>query len=91
MEEVFEAEANFSTAWWESRTSEQLRDMIRGGLSVGDLSVGAHREIERRAREGIRLEMHEATLRILRQRRFWMLTGTLIVMLSALSALLLLR
>jgi hypothetical protein len=91
MDDVLEAEVSFSASWWESRTSEQLQDMIRGGFAVGEASAGAHREIERRARERARLEKREAELRAVHRKRLGMLSSVEIAMLIALAALLLIR
>ena len=40
-----------SREWWESRTGTELQEIIRSGLSAGDVGVQAQCEIERRARE----------------------------------------
>jgi hypothetical protein len=93
MDEVAEAEAQLSPGWWQSRTIAQLHDMVQGGLAAGELGAGAHREIERRARERARLERIEAEHRAVRARglRIGMLSGLEIAMLVALGAVLLLR
>ena len=93
MDDVLEAETSFTASWWESRTTDQLQDMIRGGFAVGEASAGAHREIERRAREHARLERHQAELRAVHRTRvkLGMLSGVEIAMLVALAALLLMR
>jgi hypothetical protein len=66
MNEVAEAGAQLSSSWWQSRTSAQLHDMARGGLAAGELGAGAHREIERRARERLRIEQAEAEHKVQR-------------------------
>lgn len=40
----------FSVAWWERRTAEELRDIIKRGFSGGSAFEGAVAEAERRAR-----------------------------------------
>ena len=48
-------EAQFcSASWWESQTHEQLQEFIRTGFSGGEQYEGAHRELERRARDAAR-------------------------------------
>ena len=44
----------FSAAWWERRTAEELRDIIKRGFAGGDAFQGAVSETERRAREETR-------------------------------------
>jgi hypothetical protein len=41
----------FSAAWWEARSPEELRDIIKRGFAGGDAFQGAVAEAERRARE----------------------------------------
>lgn len=62
MNEVAEVERLYSRQWWESRTNNELQEMARGGLAAGESGAGAHREIERRARELRRAEEQEARL-----------------------------
>ena len=62
MNGVAEVERLYSRQWWESRTNNELQEMVRGGLAAGESGAGAHREIERRARELRRAEEHEAQL-----------------------------
>ena len=50
MDQTAEAEALHTVDWWQSRTHAQLLEMLRAGLVV-DEGAGAHRELERRARE----------------------------------------
>jgi hypothetical protein len=40
--------------WWESRTAEQLREILNRGLAAGDAFTGAAAEIERRASDTAR-------------------------------------
>jgi hypothetical protein len=61
MTEVAEVERLFSRLWWESRTNNELQEMVRGGLA-GQSGAGAHLELERRARELRKAEEHEAEL-----------------------------
>jgi len=51
MDQAGELERLHSREWWESRTGNELQQIVRGGLAAGDVGVQAHREIERRARE----------------------------------------
>ena len=44
----------FSAAWWEGRTAEELRDIIKRGFAGGEAFQGAVDETERRAREETR-------------------------------------
>lgn len=72
MNEVAEVERLYSRQWWESRTNNELQEMVRGGLAAGEAGAGAHRELERRARalrtaeehEALRQETHRTALRI---------------------------
>lgn len=63
MNEVAEVERLYSRQWWESRTNNELQEMVRGGLAAGESGAGAHRELERRARELRRAEEQQAVLR----------------------------
>src|ERR1700745_1813761 len=62
MNEVAEVERLYSRQWWENRSNNELQEMVRGGLAAGESGPGAHRELERRARELRRAEEHEAQL-----------------------------
>ena len=46
----------YSVAWWQSRTPEELRDIINRGFAGGDAFGGALAESERRVREEARLK-----------------------------------
>ena len=46
----------YSVAWWQSRTPEELRDIINRGFAGGDAFGGALAESERRVREAARLK-----------------------------------
>lgn len=61
MNDAAEIERLYSRQWWESRTNNELHDMVRGGLA-GESGTGAHRELERRARDLRRAEEREAQL-----------------------------
>jgi hypothetical protein len=45
----------FSAEWWESRTSEELRDFIKRGFSGGLIFEQAMAEDERRSRDAVKL------------------------------------
>ena len=72
MNEVAEVDRLYSRQWWEDRTNNELQEMVRGGLSAGESGAGAHRELERRARqlrkaeedEAQRQETHNTALRV---------------------------
>ena len=49
-----EALQPYSAAWWQRRTAEELRDIIKRGFAGGDAFQGAVSETERRAREETR-------------------------------------
>ena len=61
MNQVAEVERLYSRQWWESRTNNELQEMVRGGLA-GESGAGAHREIERRACALRKAEENEARL-----------------------------
>ena len=44
----------YSAAWWELRSAQELRDMIKRGFDVGTAYDGAVVETERRARQRTR-------------------------------------
>ena len=46
-----ESREQFSVAWWQNRTAEELRDIIKRGFAGGDAFQGAVVETERRARD----------------------------------------
>ncbi len=88
MNEVAEVERLYSRQWWESRTNNELQQMVRGGLA-GESGAGAHREIERRARELRRAKEHEAELEESRRAilRIRILAAAFLALLVALLAL----
>jgi hypothetical protein len=55
------AQAAYSGEWWETRSSEELRSIIRGGLEGGDMFDSAVREMERRSRDMSRRAHDAAT------------------------------
>jgi hypothetical protein len=87
-----EAAVNVSAVDWETLTTEQLQDMARGGLAAGELGAGAHREIERRAREHAEFDREEnrraAIHKII---AFGILLGVAIAVLVAADALMFFR
>lgn len=50
-----DAPVAYPESWWESRTGEQLQELLRAGFIGGELYDGAQRELERRARESSRV------------------------------------
>jgi hypothetical protein len=60
MNEVVEVDRLYSRQWWEGRTNNELQELVRGGLAAGESGAGAHRELERRARQLRRAEEDEA-------------------------------
>jgi hypothetical protein len=59
----------YSVAWWESRTAEELRDIINRGFAGGQVFKAANAEIERRAREETRRLRDQATAEALARRK----------------------
>ena len=59
----------YSVAWWESRTAEDLRDIINRGFAGGQVFKAANAEIERRAREETRRLREQATAAALARRK----------------------
>jgi hypothetical protein len=69
-EPAVESVEPYSVAWWESRTAEDLRDIINRGFAGGPVFKAANAEIERRARaETRRLREQAATEALARQNR----------------------
>lgn len=93
MNQGVEAEALYSAEWWQNCTNEQLHELMRGGFADTEAGVGAHREIERRAREHARAEDLEAKVVASRKEtlRLKILSGVLIAFLIALAAVALMR
>lgn len=61
--------AAFSADWWNSRTADELRDMINRGFAGGDLFTGATAEAARRSGEARQLADEEAAAVSRRERR----------------------
>ena len=59
----------YSVAWWESRTAEELRDIIKRGFAGGQVFQAANAEIERRAREETRRLRDQAAAAALARRK----------------------
>ena len=59
----------YSVAWWESRTAEDLRDIINRGFAGGQVFKAANAEIERRAGEETRRLREQATAAALARRK----------------------
>ena len=78
----------FSVAWWESRTAEQLRDIINRGFAGGPEFPGAVAEIERRAREETRRLRELAATEALRRKKRKLIIWGIVVSVFAITALL---
>jgi hypothetical protein len=81
----------FSAEWWESRTSEELRDFIKRGFSGGLIFEQAMAEDERRSRDAVKLirtSALEAEIRSVRRTRLIrILAGCAAVVLIGIAAL----
>lgn len=79
----------FSVAWWESRTAEQLRDIINRGFAGGPEFAGAVAEVERRARAETRrlreLAAAEALSRRKRSQAIWGVAASTLAIASLLG------
>jgi hypothetical protein len=65
---------HLSAAWWEARSAEELRDIIKRGFAGGEAFQGAVAEAERRAREATRrLREEAAAAAIIRRKRLKMI------------------
>jgi hypothetical protein len=64
-----EAAEPYSAAWWQRRTAEELRDIIKRGFSGGQAFHGAVSETERRAREETRRLRDVAAVEAERRRK----------------------
>ena len=77
---ALESAEPYSVTWWESRTAEDLRDIINRGFAGGQLFHAANAEIERRAREETRrlrdLAAAQAVSRRKRMEIIWGLAGS---------------
>jgi len=93
MNQGVNAEPFQSAEWWKNQTNEQLHELMRGGFAESEAGVGAHRELERRAREHSRADEQEARI-IASQKetvRLKILSGVLIAFMVALAAVALMR
>ena len=52
----------FSAAWWQNRSAEELRDIIKRGFAGGEAFKGAVAEAERRGREATKRLRAEAAI-----------------------------
>lgn len=93
MDQVADAEAPYSANWWEERSSEQLQEMVRAGLSAGEYGAGAVRELERRARRHAAAKEREAEVLVAEKqdRRIKILAGILVALLVTMGIVLLIR
>jgi hypothetical protein len=86
IEKVMSSSEPYSTHWWRACSSENLRDIIARGPSVGAIFDSAVAETERRARECREREEQAAAAQSLRKARVRrvMLEGLLLVCLTLL-------
>ena len=54
----------YTASWWKDQTHEHLQELIRTGFSGGEQYQGAHRELERRAKEAAQRANAAAAARI---------------------------
>jgi hypothetical protein len=70
-----ESHEPYSVAWWETRTAEDLRDIVNRGFASGQAFRGAIAETERRARQETRRLREVAAAEALSRRKrneiFW--------------------
>ena len=84
MGDLDETKVLYSEAWWETRTSGQLRELIERGLAGGEAFDGAVREMERRDREARRRqEAAEADMRRRGSIALWAAIASLLVAIAA--------
>ena len=82
-----EPAGQYTAAWWQGRTAEELRDIIKRGFAGGEAFHAAVSETERRAREETRRLRDLAALAAERNRkRKRLLVGTAAVVTIAASA-----
>lgn len=81
----------YSAAWWDKRSAEELRDIIKRGFAGGQAFQGAVSETERRAREETRrlrdLAVVEAEHRRKRKKAMVLVTITAAVTIAACAGL----
>jgi hypothetical protein len=77
----------FSAEWWQNRTAEELRDIIKRGFAGGEAFQGAVAEAERRGREATqRLREAAAIDAERRKKRVRMIAGAVVAALLLLFA-----
>ena len=59
----------FSAEWWQNRTGEELRDIIKRGFAGGEAFQGAVAEAERRGREVTQRLRAEAAIEAERRKK----------------------
>ena len=75
----------YSAAWWEQRTTVELREIIKRGFGVGQAFDGAVAETERRAREAMRRVRDQAGAEVQQKEKSRLLVlGTILAVLIAL-------
>jgi ribosomal protein S19E (S16A) len=73
-----ESQEQFSADWWQRRTAEELRDIIKRGFAGGEAFQGAVAEAERRARDVTRKLREKAAIESeARRKRRLVLLGSL--------------
>jgi hypothetical protein len=85
---ALESAEPYTVAWWESRTAEELRDIINRGFAGGQVFKAANAEIERRAREETRRLRDLAAAEAVRRRRLIEIIGGMAASTLALAVLL---
>jgi len=93
MKQGVEVEAPFSAEWWQNCSNEQLHELMRGGFAESEAGVGAHRELERRAREHARDDERDARIVASQKEalRLKILSGVLVAFLAILALVALIR
>lgn len=82
-----ETQVLYSEAWWETRTSGQLRLLIQCGLAAGEAFDGAVKEMNRRAREADRRDREavEADTKRRGSIALWAVIASLLLVIAALA------
>ena len=70
-----DASEPFSAAWWQNRTAEELRDIIKRGFAGGEAFKGAVAEAERRGREATKRLREAAAIEAVRHKQRMRLVG----------------